>query len=156
MTQPRRWLIDKSALARLSRASDRDQWQQRVVRGLVHVSSLTLLEAGFSARSERDWSAIITEPPIVDMPIAGVTPQAESRALEVQRELTRRGTHRGPGPADLLIAATAELQGLTVLHVDRDFELIADVTGQPLERLAGAFRPRVARAAVRPSSGVKR
>jgi predicted nucleic acid-binding protein len=36
---------------------------------------------------------------------------------------------------DLLIAATAELAGLIVLHLDKDFELIADVTGQPLERL---------------------
>lgn len=36
---------------------------------------------------------------------------------------------------DLIIAAAAELAGLTVLHLDKDFELIADVTGQPLERL---------------------
>jgi predicted nucleic acid-binding protein len=36
---------------------------------------------------------------------------------------------------DLLIAATAELHGLTVLHHDKDFELIADVTGQSVERL---------------------
>jgi predicted nucleic acid-binding protein len=35
----------------------------------------------------------------------------------------------------LLIAATAELAGLTVLHHDEDFEIIADITGQPLERL---------------------
>ena len=34
-----------------------------------------------------------------------------------------------------IIAATAELSGLTVLHVDKDFDLIADVTGQPVERL---------------------
>ena len=38
---------------------------------------------------------------------------------------------------DLLIAACAELTRLTVLHVDKDFELIAEVTGQPVERLAG-------------------
>jgi predicted nucleic acid-binding protein len=34
-----------------------------------------------------------------------------------------------------LIAATAELAQLTVLHLDKDFELIAEVTGQPVERL---------------------
>lgn len=34
------------------------------------------------------------------------------------------------------MAATAELAGLTVLHVDEDFELIARLTSQPLERLA--------------------
>ncbi len=36
---------------------------------------------------------------------------------------------------DLLIAATAELAGLTVLHVDKDFEIIAQITGQRVERL---------------------
>jgi len=34
-----------------------------------------------------------------------------------------------------LIAATAELAELTVLHVDKDFDLIATFTGQPHERL---------------------
>jgi predicted nucleic acid-binding protein len=44
--------------------------------------------------------------------------------------------HRAPSVPDLLVAATAELAGRTVLHVDQDFELIARITGQPLERLA--------------------
>jgi hypothetical protein len=35
----------------------------------------------------------------------------------------------------VIIAATAELAGLTVLHLDKDFEIIAGITGQPLERL---------------------
>ena len=43
--------------------------------------------------------------------------------------------HRAPSVPDLLIAATAELAELTLLHVDKDFDLIADVTGQPIERL---------------------
>lgn len=37
--------------------------------------------------------------------------------------------------ADLLIAATAELTRRTVLHLDKDFDLIAEVTRQPVERL---------------------
>jgi predicted nucleic acid-binding protein len=36
---------------------------------------------------------------------------------------------------DLLIAATAELAGLTILYSDKDFELIADLTGQPTKWL---------------------
>ncbi|HYB89217.1 MAG TPA: hypothetical protein VEC76_20390 [Streptosporangiaceae bacterium] len=36
---------------------------------------------------------------------------------------------------DLIIAATAELAGLTVLHLDKDFDVIAEITGQPAERL---------------------
>jgi len=40
-----------------------------------------------------------------------------------------------PSVPDVLIAATAELAGLTVLHLDRDFDLIVTVTGQVTERL---------------------
>jgi predicted nucleic acid-binding protein len=63
------------------------------------------------------------------------TPQIEDRAFEVLELLARRGQHRAPSPADLILAATAELNDLTILHVDKDFELIAAVTGQPTERL---------------------
>jgi len=31
-----------------------------------------------------------------------------------------------------------ELAGLIVLHLDKDYELIASITGQPSERLRGA------------------
>ena len=47
-------------------------------------------------------------------------------------ELTARSQHRSAGPVDLVIAATDELHGPTLLHHDRDFEVIARVTGQPL------------------------
>jgi predicted nucleic acid-binding protein len=43
--------------------------------------------------------------------------------------------HRAPSIPDLLIAAPAELAGLVVLHVDEDVDLIAGITGQPVERL---------------------
>jgi predicted nucleic acid-binding protein len=51
--------------------------------------------------------------------------------------LATKGQHRAPSIPDLIIAAAAELAGLTVLHVDEDFELIAGITGQPTERLLG-------------------
>jgi predicted nucleic acid-binding protein len=69
------------------------------------------------------------------MPVEFLTPAIEQRAEQVQRQLTDRGQHRAPSIPDLLIAATAELADLTVLHVDEDFELIAEITGQPFERL---------------------
>jgi predicted nucleic acid-binding protein len=49
--------------------------------------------------------------------------------------LADRGQHRAPSIPDLLIAAAAELAGLTVLHLDKDFDLIASITSQPVERL---------------------
>ncbi len=36
---------------------------------------------------------------------------------------------------DLLTAAMAELTQRTVLHLDKDLDLIAGLTGQPMERL---------------------
>ncbi len=50
-------------------------------------------------------------------------------------DLADRGQRRGPSIPDLIMAAAAELAGLTVLHLDKDFEIIADITGQPVERL---------------------
>ena len=69
------------------------------------------------------------------MPVEYLTPSVEDRALEVQLLLADQGQHRGPSIPDLMIAAVAELAGLIVLHLDKDFELIADVTGQAVERL---------------------
>jgi len=37
---------------------------------------------------------------------------------------------------DLLIAATAERAGLIILCDDRDFESVAEVTSQPVRRIA--------------------
>lgn len=49
--------------------------------------------------------------------------------------LADRGQHRAPSIPGLLIAATAQKAGLTTLAVDKGFDLIADVTGQPVEML---------------------
>ena len=58
------------------------------------------------------------------------------RALEVQPLLAARSGngHRRPIP-DLIIAAAAELHQAEVLHVDSDYDMIAEVTGQPARRL---------------------
>jgi predicted nucleic acid-binding protein len=55
------------------------------------------------------------------------------RALEVHRELGKLSKHRHFSLPDLIIAATAELNGATVLHYDAAFDRIAKVTGQPME-----------------------
>ncbi len=130
------WLIDKSAFSRLHRSPRAEEWASRVERGLVRISTVTRLELGYSARSAADHRSLLTGPPVAAMPVEYLTPRIEDRAVEVQSTLAERGQHRAPSIPDLLIAATAELAGLTVLHVDKDFELIAELTGQPLERLA--------------------
>ena len=130
------WLIDKSAVARLHLASDAAEWASRIERGLVRISTVTRLEVGYSARSATDHTTLFREPPIASMPVEYLTPRIEDRALDLQSLLAARGQHRGPSIPDLLLAATAELADLTVLHVDKDFDLIAEVIDVSVERLA--------------------
>lgn len=131
------WLIDKSAYVRMQvgQAADADEWNARIERGLVRVSTITRLEIGFSVRTGEGGRMIFGVPPLSLMPIERLTPSMEDRAWEVQMLLADRGQHRAPSIPDLLIAATAEKAGLTVLAVDKDFDLIADMTGQPVETL---------------------
>lgn len=129
------WLIDKSALVRLAESPDAEAWASRIERGLVRIATVTRLEVGYSARTGADLRAGGRQPPLSSMPTEYQTPTIEDRAVQVQTFLADRGHHRAASIRDLLVAATAEVIGLTVLHFDKDFELIADVTGQPVERL---------------------
>ena len=130
------WLIDKSALVRLAASPDAAEWAARIERGLVRVSTVTRLEAGYSARSGPELRAGWRQPPLSSMPVEYLTPAIEDRAVDVLTLLADRGQHRAPSIPDLIIAAIAELAGLTILHLDQDFEVIAQVTGQPVERLS--------------------
>jgi len=129
------WLIDKSALAHISESSQSKVWSERINAGSVHLSTLTRLEVGYSARSSEDLERAFTSPPLAKMPIEGVTPAVEELAWQTLRQLAKKGQHRAPSIPDLLIAATAQLCGLIVLHNDKDFDLIAKVTGQKVEKL---------------------
>jgi len=129
------WLIDKSALVRLAASPDAAQWASRIERAMVRITTVTRLEVGYSARSGPELRSKLRQPPLASMPVEYLTPIIEDRAVEVLTLLADRGQHRAPSLPDLLIAATAELAGLTVLHLDKDFDVIARVTGQPVERL---------------------
>lgn len=129
------WLIDKSALVRLAQAAHAVDWAARLERGLVRISTVTRLEVGHSARSGPALRSALRQSPLSAMPVEYLTPATEDRAVEVLTLLADRGRHRAPSIPDLLVAATAELARLTVLHVDTDFDLIAEVTGQPVDWL---------------------
>jgi predicted nucleic acid-binding protein len=129
------WLIAKSALVRLAVTPDAADWAGRIERGLVRITTVTRLEIGYSARSGPDLRAGLQQPPLSSMPVEYLTPAIEDRAVEILTLLADRGQHRAPSVPDLIIAATAELAGLTVLHLDKDFDVIAEITGQPVERL---------------------
>jgi hypothetical protein len=140
------WLIDKSALVRLGTSSHAEQWAESA-RPRAHRRRdtgrgriLRTLCPGYGPR--------LRTPPLSSMPVEYSTPTIEDRAMTVQRQLAERGQHRAPSIPDLLIAATAELSNRIVLHVDKDFELIADLTSQPIERLR-TERSRTARSRTR-------
>ena len=130
------WLIDKSAYVRLADSPDLEIWLTRIARGLVRITGITQLEVGYAMRSVEQSRVEFASAPLTLMPIEHLTPGIERRALEVQQLLGDRGQHRAPSIPDLLIAATAELTGSTVLAADKNFDLLAEITGQTVERLA--------------------
>ncbi len=129
------WLIDKSALVRLGASPDAELWAGRIERGLIRITAMTRLEIGFSARTTAQARSAFTSPPLSAMPVEHLTPAIEDRALQVQLLLAAKRRQRAPSIPHLLIAATAELAGLTVLHRDKDFDRIAAITTQPCETL---------------------
>jgi hypothetical protein len=72
-----------------------------------------------------------------DQEVAGSNPAGRTHIPRNDGACSRRRS-RGPSIPDLVVAAIAELAGLVVLHVDEDFELIAEITGQRTEKLAAA------------------
>ena len=129
------WIVDKSALVRIGASPDAGEWAARMQRGLVRITTVTRLEIGFSARSGTELRAAVRRAPLSAMRVEYLTPAMEDRAAEVQGLLADQGYHRAPSVPDLLIAAVAELTRAVVLHVDKDFDLIASITGQPVERV---------------------
>jgi predicted nucleic acid-binding protein len=129
------WLIDKSAYTRLPGSPDALVWADRIERGMVRLSTVTRLEIGYSFRTAVQARSESVSPPLALMPVEYLTPAVEDRAVEVQLLLADRGQHRAPSIPDLLVAATAEVAELTILALDKDFELIAQITGQPFEPL---------------------
>jgi predicted nucleic acid-binding protein len=130
------FLIDTSALARLMRpGAESFGWDQAAAAGLIAVCPITELEFFYSTRSAAGREPIWEQSVADFRSLFGWVPvhdRAFARAWEVQGELTGQGQHRSAGPVDLVVAATAELHELTLLHHDRDFGVIARVTGQPV------------------------
>jgi predicted nucleic acid-binding protein len=130
MTSAATWLVDTSALARLAMPEVGEVMRPLIDAGRVAVAAVTLLEIGYTARSkgdhERSQQSVLQR-----LQFVYASPRSERRALEVQQRLMERGHHRSVKLPDLLVAAVAETEGLTVMHYDADFDRISDITGQP-------------------------
>lgn len=122
-----RFVLDTSALTRLRHDAVRAVIRPIVSWGLAGRVTITDLELGHSARNAAEWDRI--HDGLADLDSIDVDARHVARALEVQRRLAERGLGGRPVP-DLLIAAAAEAVDATVVHYDRDFDVIANVTGQ--------------------------
>jgi len=123
-------LVDASVLTRLRLAPIREQIESRANVGELGRAGISDLDIGYSARSAIEWDRFAASLGIFDL--IETTAEHVQRARQVQRMLAAKH-QRGRKVPDLLIAAAAEANGLTVLHYDGDFDRIAAVTGQPCE-----------------------
>lgn len=126
-----RYLADKSALARMTLAPVQARLAPLIEAGEVASCAIVDLEVLYSARSRDDYEAIRRRRALA-YPSVPIDEETLRRALAVQRLLAAKGHHRVAIP-DLIVAAAAEAADLAVLHYDRDYDLIAEVTGQPVE-----------------------
>jgi predicted nucleic acid-binding protein len=126
-----RYLIDKSALARMPLPPVRARLEPIIESGEAATCAIVDLEVLYSARSYAEYQKILDRRALAYTSVP-VTEDVMRRAIEVQRTLARRGHHRLPIP-DLIIAAAAESAELIVLHYDADYDRIARTTRQPME-----------------------
>lgn len=125
------YLADTSVLARRTTPSVAARFEPLVERGLVATCAVIDLEVLYSTRSPSEYEEVRAERRGFEM--LEMDEREWLRALAVQRMLAAGGRTRAVGIPDLLIAATAERHGVTLLHYDSDFDQVAAATGQPVE-----------------------
>ena len=123
------FVADTSVFARLNKPVVAARFAPLAATARVAICAPVAFEIGYSARSPEDYVAITDR--LASFPSLPVTDADHRRALDVQGSLAAGGQHRALSLVDALVAAVAEARELTVLHYDSDFELVAEVTGQP-------------------------
>jgi predicted nucleic acid-binding protein len=123
-------LIDTSVLKRLVNPAVRRRVETLARTGALGRATICDLEVGFSARNGAEWDQLVGS--LDAFAVVQTTDRHVNRALQVQRALADR-SQRGRKIPDLLIAAAAEDLGISVLHYDADFDLIATTTRQRCE-----------------------
>ena len=128
-------LLDTSVLTRLRQPPVREAVDPKAGAGELARAGISDLEIGFSARNATEWDRLADAVKVFEL--VETTADHVRRAKRVQRMLASKH-QRGRKLPDLLVAAAAEERGLTVLHYDGDFDLIAAVTGQTCEWIVPA------------------
>lgn len=125
-------LADTSALARLRRPTVASVLGPMIEAGLVATCGVIEFELGWAARTADEFDEIRADRQAGYEWLA-THDEDWHRALQVQAALWRSGQLRAVGFPDLLIAAVAERERVTIVHYDSDYELITHITGQPTQ-----------------------
>lgn len=129
-------LLDNSAWARLIQSvvpKDRAETiAERMDRREIAVCLPFLLEAGYSARSAADRTALMAR--LDRLPRIMIDGEVERLAMQAQRELADIGHHR-LAPLDVMIAACAHRAEAGVLHYDADYDILAEHTSLTFDSL---------------------
>lgn len=133
MMNERRHLVDTSVLVRSHQPEVFARLQALDAENKLWTCRMVDLEYVYSRRA-RDVAATLRERHA--LPTAAITQETMDRALEIMSDLATRGRHRHVQGPDCIIAAAAEMRGLTLLHYDRDFDYIAEVTDLRTEWIA--------------------
>ena len=131
-----RYLADKSAYARLHQEPVRRRLGPLIESGLVATCTLIDMEILFSTRTPREFQEVRHERGGIER--LDMEQSDWDRAAEIQAVLASRGKTRAVGIPDLLLAALAERHRVTLLHYDRDFDVISALTSQPAEWIVAA------------------
>jgi predicted nucleic acid-binding protein len=125
-----RYLVDKSALARLHLPAVREELEPLMMRALVGICGVTELEMLYSARNIKERARMKEQ---LQASLDPVETPADiwEQAAEIQEALTEQAQHRSASIPDLIVAATARARNLEILHYHRDFDTIARFTEQP-------------------------
>ncbi len=125
-------LADTSVWARKEKPLVREWFVAALEAGEIAVCDMVVLEILHSARDGTEFRRV--EDALGAVPWISIQSADWRRAREVYRSLADHGGghQRKVGHPDLLIAAAAEREGVTVVHYDSDYDTIAEVTGQPV------------------------
>ena len=126
------YLADTSALARLHHPVVAAVLAPLIEAGVVATCGVIEFELGWATRSGPELDQLRADRDAGHEWLAAHD-EDWRRALDVQALLWRSGQVRAVGLPDLLIAAVAERERVTVLHYDGDYDFIAQITGQPTQ-----------------------
>lgn len=123
-----RYLADTSVFARLAKPPVHAVFAPLAAEGGIGICPPVAFELGYSARNRSDYETVTGL--LLAFTRIPATDGDHRRAGEVQAALALGGMHRSLSLVDALVAAIAEARGLTILHYDSDFEVVAGITGQ--------------------------